>query len=284
MTRRYRLTHDTAYAYSAPVTFDPQHLRFRLRETAYLSVESHVLDVDPPPAGRRAMRDEENNRAALAWFTGAHQRLVLRAQTVFATAADYNPLGFVVQPPRFARVPFGYGVRQRASLAPYLEPLSLSEGLQVFGADVLAESGGDTVGFLLALTTRVHARSTVIYRETGAPMAPAQTYAQAAGSCRDLSWMLIALLRHFGIAARFTSGYFYLARDTDAGYDLHAWAEAFVPGAGWLGLDPSHGIATGHAHFPVCSSAHYSGTMPVSGDIRGDATATLTTHVAITPL
>jgi transglutaminase-like putative cysteine protease len=120
----------------------------------------------------------------------------------------------------------------------------------------------------------------VEYRETGQPFSPNKTFKFKRGSCRDLSWLLISLLRNRGIAARFVSGYFYFDMDEPA-YELHAWVEVFLPGNGWLGLDPSHGIFTGNSHFPIVSSAHYENTMPVSGGIRGSATSKLKTQLSI---
>ena len=284
MTRRYRLRHETAYAYSAPVFLEPQRLRFRLRSAAYLTVEAYALEIAPAPEGRRVSRDAENNVGELAWFSGPHEGLVLTAETVLSTSG-YNPLGFVVEPAAFQRVPFDYPPTERALLAASLAPIVVSTALRDYAAAVLANAAHDTVGFLLGLAARVHADHRVVYRETGAPMVPDETFARGAGSCRDLSWMLIAVLRDLGIAARFTSGYFYFEQEGGGdAYDLHAWVEAFVPGAGWLGLDPSHGIATGNAHFPICSSAVPARTMTVSGGIWGEATATLRTHVAIVPL
>jgi transglutaminase-like putative cysteine protease len=95
--------------------------------------------------------------------------------------------------------------------------------------------------------------------------------------------MQINLVRQLGIAARFVSGYYYFDMDTP-NYELHAWIEVFLPGIGWLGLDPSHGIFTGNTHFPLASSAHYENTMPVSGGIRGSASSKLITQLAIEKL
>ena len=92
--------------------------------------------------------------------------------------------------------------------------------------------------------------------------------------------MQINLLRNLGIAARFVSGYFYFEMDEPT-YELHAWVEVFLPGVGWFGLDPSHGIFTGNTHFPIASSAHFTHTMPVTGGIRGSATSILKTHLKI---
>jgi transglutaminase-like putative cysteine protease len=95
--------------------------------------------------------------------------------------------------------------------------------------------------------------------------------------------MQIHLLRQQGIAARFVSGYYYFDMDQPQ-FELHAWLQVYLPGTGWLGLDPSHGILTGNTHFPVVSSAHYEHSMPVSGGIRGSATSQLITQLSIEKL
>ena len=92
--------------------------------------------------------------------------------------------------------------------------------------------------------------------------------------------MEIHLLRKMGFAARFVSGYFYLP-DVNPEFELHAWLEVFLPGAGWIGFDPTHGIIAGIHHIPIASSAHFENTMAVSGSVRGSASSTLHTNLAI---
>ncbi len=117
-------------------------------------------------------------------------------------------------------------------------------------------------------------------RLTGNPHHPNELFRLKTGSCRDFAWMQIQILRNLGFAARFVSGYFYLDAESPE-FELHAWIEVFVPGAGWIGLDPSHGILAGNAHIPVASSANYQNTMPVSGTVRGEATSKLKTELQI---
>ena len=95
-----------------------------------------------------------------------------------------------------------------------------------------------------------------------------------------MAWFQIQLLREFGIAARFVSGYYYIPMDKME-FELHAWLEVYLPGAGWIGFDPSHGAATGNDHIPVASSSDFNHTMPVTGSIRGDAVAELRTELTI---
>ncbi len=211
-----------------------------------------------------------------------HEQLTIRAETVL-TSSDFNPLSFILYPIGSDEVPVTYSLSQHTLLYAYLQPLPIDERLIAYGQAVQSSIGHRTVPYLMALVDQIHEDFTVVYREVGPPLASATTFATREGSCRDLSWMLIALLRSQGFAARFTSGYFYFAMD-EPSYELHAWVEVFLPGAGWVGLDPSHGIVTGNAHLPIASSSHYANTMPVTGGIRGDATSTLTTYLSIVEL
>ena len=136
------------------------------------------------------------------------------------------------------------------------------------------------IPFLTNLTTKIHDDFILESRQEGIPFAPDKTFEIKNGSCRDLVWMQIQLLRHMGIAAKFVSGYFYLPLENSE-FELHAWLEVFLPGAGWIGFDPSHGILAGNSHIPIASSTHFENTMTVTGTIRGEATSDLISKVMI---
>ncbi len=142
------------------------------------------------------------------------------------------------------------------------------------------DAGHDTLKFITDLTQTIHAGFTVESRDIGKPLDPAYTYELKRGSCRDLSWMLIHILRQSGIVSRFVSGYYYFNTEIPE-FELHAWVKAYIPGAGWLGLDPSHGLLTAESHLALASSAFYENTMPVTGSSRGDATGSLHTNLNI---
>ncbi len=280
---RLRITHDTRYSYSSSVSLTPHYFRFGLRPASYLTVENFELEIDPKPLGRRQLIDEEGNAIAFCWFAGQISEMTIRAQSTIVSH-EYNPFAFLLYPASFNRLPFAYGPSRSARLAACLAPLDVSAELTAFGEAILAETSGNTLGYLSALTDRIHERCEVVYRADGAPRPGGETFALASGSCRDLSWMMIALLRTQGVAARFTSGYLYLEPDDPSdtpAYELHAWVEVFLPGGGWFGLDPSQGVVAGNGHLAIVSSAHYANTMPVSGGIAGDGISTLTTELEI---
>ena len=149
-----------------------------------------------------------------------------------------------------------------------------------YGNKILKESGGKTIDFISMLTQSIHRDFKLEIREEGKPHWPDETFIFGKGSCRDLAWMQIQLLRHLGFAARFVSGYFYPIVE-DPEFELHAWVEVYIPGAGWIGFDPSHGLMASNSHIPIASSAQHEKTMTVTGNIRGSATSKLEANLMI---
>jgi transglutaminase-like putative cysteine protease len=156
----------------------------------------------------------------------------------------------------------------------------MEPSLMSYGTSIRESTYFKTVAFINALTEQIHADFTRESRLEGVPYEADQTFNQKRGSCRDLSWMQMQLLRNLGIAARFVSGYYFIGSESTA-HELHAWIEAYIPGAGWLGFDPSHGGMAGGSHIPICSSAYYQHTMPVTGSFRGYTNSTMTTSLSI---
>ncbi len=276
---KFKITHSTEYNFAAPVFLEPHYLRFRPSQTAFMRLEHFELLIDEPVAGHKVMRDEENNTVDFFWFNGMTEKLTITATSTLETS-DFNPFEFLIHPQEFNTFPFIYEDLQRPLLSASLATSPISQELKTYSAVVEKTSEQQTIPFLTQLTNQIHKDFSVVYREEGAPFTPKETFNQKSGSCRDLSWMLIHLLRSLGIAARFVSGYYYFEME-EPSYELHAWVAAFIPGIGWLGLDPSHGILTGNTHFPIAMSAHYEQTMPVSGGLRGSATSQLKTSLQI---
>ncbi|MEZ5007780.1 MAG: transglutaminase family protein [Chitinophagales bacterium] len=273
------ITHHTEYSFDSEVFLEPHYLRFRPRKTAYADIEHFVLTISPQPTGHRVIRDEENNLIDFCWFDGMTQNLVITAETVIQTTS-FNPFAFILHPQNYNQFPFEYDKSQKKLLATTLATQPVSKDLLDYGGTIQKSSNSNTIQYLTNLTKQLHQDFLVEYREFGAPLLPNETFELKRGSCRDLSWMQINLLRHQGFATRFVSGYYYFKMEEPA-YELHAWIEVFLPGAGWIGLDPSHGILTGNTHFPIVSSDHFENTMPVSGGIRGSASSTLDTQLLI---
>jgi transglutaminase-like putative cysteine protease len=276
---KYTISHDTHYTFSGPVFPEPHYLRLRPQVTPHQRVDAFALHISPTPTGISHLRDGENNLVDFCWFDGEHHHLRIRAASI-VTIKDHNPFHFILYPDTALTLPFSYTDQQQQVLQPALVPAPIGPELLAYGQRLLAETDFQTTIFLTEITRRIQADFTSVYRETGAPFSPDQTFADRVGSCRDLSWMLIHLLRTMGLAARFVSGYNYIDAD-DPEFELHAWVEVFLPGAGWVGFDPTHGLVAGMAHIPLAASADFANTMPVSGAIRGEAQAALTTTLVI---
>ena len=273
------IIHITRYDFVEDVFIEPHFLRFVPRVNPLTELRKSVMDVMPLPCGLVMQRDVENNNSHFCWFKGMHSSLNIISKSILEIQ-EYNPYDFLIFPGEYAKIPFQYEQRLRILLTAALIPSTLSASLIAYGEDILNKTDFNTTAFLSELTSRIHQDFQLAIRIEGIPVDPDQTFIQKTGSCRDLAWMQIKLLRHFGIAARFVSGYFYLDSE-NSDHDLHGWLDVYLPGAGWIGYDPSNGIMTGSSHIAVSSSAFFEQTMPVTGTFRGDASGTMSTFLEV---
>ena len=276
---KFKVTHRTEYLFSSEVFLEPHYLRLTPRQTPHNHLVSLDLEIFPRPEGLNYQIDEKGNLVHFCWFEGMTNQLSIKSESVIVSEV-FNPLDFLLYPSEFFTLPFAYSDYQKSSLASSLKYEPVSDQVLQYGQNIANQSNLDTVTFITTLTRRIHTDFTVDYRELGEPFEPDKTFSLKSGSCRDLAWMQINLLRKMGIAARFVSGYYYFPLEIPT-YELHGWLEVFLPGAGWVGLDPSHGIVVSHDHIPIISSANFEHTMPVTGTIRGDASSVLNTNVLI---
>lgn len=279
---KFKITHETTYLFSDDVFLEPHFLRFRPKHTPIIDVTSFSIALKSEPHGHKVIEDEEHNVIDFCWFEKLTKRFSILVESSVQTK-EFNPFNFIIHPQSFNTLPFTYSEHQYQILYAALQKTELASELIDYAQEILTEASFNTITFITMLTAQIHRDFIVEYREDGPPLSPDNTYSIKRGSCRDLSWLQINLLRHFGIAARFVSGYFYFDMENPT-YELHAWVEVFIPGTGWLGFDPSHGILTGNTHFSVASSAIPENTMPVSGGIRGSATSQLITRLMIEKL
>lgn len=276
---KFKIVHKTEYQFSKSVFLEPHYLMFKPRNAPHLNLESHHLKLSVTPAGISEQLDAEANFVHFCWFDGLHESVNITSEAV-VNSKERNPFNFLIYPPHFNTMPFLYSDNSRQLLQRYLSAIPIHVDLAQYGNSILASKKNDTLSFLTELTMAIHADFIVESREEGIPFEPDKTFRLKKGSCRDLVWMQIHLLRNLGVASRFVSGYYYIAIENPH-YELHAWTEVFLPGAGWIGFDPSNGIGTGHTHIAIASSSHYENTMPVSGTVRGEASSHLKTSLVI---
>jgi transglutaminase-like putative cysteine protease len=244
-------------------------LRFQPRTDGSQRLVHFDLQIEPSPAGITHTLDPEGNLVTMAWFSSLHDRMVLRATSEVETLRD-NPYDFLLTSTN-QRLPIGYQPWEAAQLAPAMRrvavPIHIDPAREL--AEQLREAArGEVVPFLTRLSETIFNRFRVIHREKGSPWPPATTIEQRQGACRDLAVLFIDICRSVGLAARFVSGYQEGDDEQDKRY-LHAWAEVYLPGAGWRGFDPTHGLAVTDRHIAVAASAEPQNAAPVTATYRG---------------
>lgn len=277
----FRIEHTTEYLFRPAVFLEPHQLRFQPRSDGAQLLRHFELTIEPRPSVLSHTLDPEGNVVAWAWFREMHERLVIRAVAEVETVRD-NPFDYLLTP-KHSRLPITYPPREAAALVLAHTRQRRSDGTDAVLA--LAERicrarQGELVPFLGSLNQAIYQQLEVIHREEGDPWAPAATLEMRRGACRDLAVLYVDACRAMGLAARFVSGY----QEGDAEQDcreLHAWAEVFVPGAGWRGYDPTHGLAVADGHVAAAASTDPLLTAPVTGTFRGSAESEFRTDVQI---
>lgn len=266
----YHLTH---YKYDRPIMLGPQIIRLQPAPHSRTKVLSHSLKVSPSNHFVNLQQDPYGNFLARFVFPEPVTEFKIEVDLI-ADMTVYNPFDFFVEPAGEIW-PFAYPEDIRDDLSIYMKPEPIGPLLSDFLATI-DRSSTNTVNFVVDLNARIQREiGYVIRMETGV-QEPETTLNVRTGSCRDTSWLLVQTLRHLGLAARFVSGYLIqlkpdlVALDGPAGTttdftDLHAWCEVYLPGAGWIGLDPTSGLLTGESHVPLAATPHYRNAAPISG-------------------
>ena len=279
MSIRAAIHHLTHYKYDRPVSLSPQIIRLRPAPHSRTRVVSHSLKVSPGGHFVNHQQDPYGNWLARYVFPELVTEFKIEVDVV-ADMTVYNPFDFFVEESA-ERWPFDYGEDLRPDLVIYRTPEPAGPLLQAF-LDKLDRSQTRTVDFVVELNRHLSQEIKYLIRMAPGVQTPEETLGLASGSCRDSSWLLVQILRHLGFAARFVSGYLIQLKPdlisldgppgTDHDFtDLHAWAEVYLPGAGWIGLDPTSGLLTGESHIPLAATPHYRNAAPIVGSYIGFA-------------
>ena len=263
----FHVTHVTEYSYSRPVFLEPHIIRLRPRSDGVQHLRRFHMTIAPRPAGMTECLDIEGNATVQAWFSDPTERFQVATEFDVATLRT-NPFDFIVSETSAEVLPLSYSGPDAVLLSPYRNVSDTDTTLLKFAQGIAKDSDGKTLSFLDALNRRLYQEFDCIIRETGEPSPPQRTLRTKQGSCRDLAAVFMAACRSQGIAARFVSGYQEGDPDQQTRY-LHAWAEIYLPGAGWRGYDPTHGLAVGAGHIALAASYAPHLAAPVSGSFRG---------------
>jgi len=259
MSVRIAICHYLNYAYDRPVLVSPQ--LFRLRPAAHSTtlIESYSLTVIPHQHLMHWQQDAFGNFLARVDFQQPIHEMAVTVDIV-ASISPGNPFDFIVESSA-EHFPFVYDQQLKKDLSPYLDSTEHGPRLMQW-LEKVNRSNQEIVEFLLMLTRMLHQDITYLIRMEPGVQTGEETLVKESGSCRDSAWLLVQILRHLGLASRFVSGYLIqldltddqpeTAKDT---LSLHAWAEVYIPGAGWIGLDPTSGLLAAQSHIPLaCTS------------------------------
>ncbi len=272
---RVALNHKTIYRYDRPAELGPQVVRLRPAPHCRTPITSYSLRVKPEKHFLNWQQDPHGNYLA---------RLVLQDLTpLFGVEVDLvaemtviNPFDFFLESAA-TDFPFRYESVLAKDLTPFLHQSEAEPLFAKFveGIDLRTRK---TMDFLVDLNQKVYERVDYVIRMEPGVQSPEETLQKGRGSCRDSAWLMVEALRHLGLAARFVSGYLIQLKpdvkslDGPSGpendfTDLHAWAEVFLPGAGWIGLDPTSGLLAGEGHIPVACTPEPVSAAPITGTV-----------------
>jgi len=280
MSIHVALHHKTHYKYDRLVNLGPQVVRLRPAPHARTRILSYSLKITPEDHFINWMQDPQSNYSARLVFEKPTREFCVEVDLV-AEMAVFNPFDFFLEP-EAEKFPFAYDPILEHELAPFQRECALTphfaKYLAAIEKDIPEEEKMRTIDFIVGVNQRLWKDIKYTIRLEPGVQTPEETLEKLSGSCRDSAWLLCQLFRHLGLASRFVSGYLIQlkpdvkALDGPSGAekdftDLHAWTEVYLPGGGWVGLDPTSGLLAGEGHIPLACTPDPSSAAPISGGV-----------------
>lgn len=265
---RYQIRHLTKYRYQQPVTLRHHVVRLRPRSDGAQQLLSFDLEVTPSPRQKSTIADLDGNSILGLWFDPAPTQQFTLVTTAEVETYRSNPFDYLAEP-WATTLPVDYPTTVRTALLPYLnsDQAPIAGGVVDLAQAIAHRVEGNVGLFLTALVAHIYETCEYTTRHTGHPWPGGITLAKKLGSCRDFAVLFMETCRAVGLAARFVSGYEEGDR-TVAERDLHAWAEVYVPGGGWRGFDPTHGLSVSDRHIALVASPFPDQTLPIHGSTQ----------------
>lgn len=265
----YHLTHTTLYRYSHPVKLGAHTVRLRPRSDGSQHLQQFSVTVGPQPDQLSEILDLEGNVCLRLWFADTEIiELKIHTEAEVKTFRD-NPFDYLSEPWAIT-APVAYPQAIATHLAPYLQPTlatTFSPAVVELAQILLHDVQGNVGQFLSRLTQTIYADWQYFHRPDGDAQPAGVTMRQQSGSCRDFAVLFVEACQSVGLAARFVSGY-QEGDEAQASRELHAWPEVYIPGGGWRGFDPTHGLAVSDRHIALAAAAHPNNAAPVSGSLK----------------
>jgi transglutaminase-like putative cysteine protease len=263
MAIQVAIHHQTQYLYDRAVHLGPHLIRLKPAPHCRTPIHRYSLQVLPQSHFLHWQQDPQANYVARLVFREATAAFSVNVELI-AELVEINPFNFFLEPPA-ENFPFRYDTETARELCPYLEAQPVGPKLASFLA-ALPRSTPGTMEFLVELNRLLRREIAYIRRLDPGIQNCEETLAARQGSCRDSAWLFVQIARNLGLAARFVSGYLVELGETDT-VDLHAWTEIYLPGAGWVGFDPTSGLLATEGHIPLACTAEAGRAAPISGQV-----------------